>query len=132
MTSERRGQSVDDLDLPTLVGSAWYAQGTWVLTGEEKRKGADEPTRPLLAGGFGSVELAARFDVVRFSSGGDTPPGNGPRTETIGPLNDRAVTLGVNWSPNRWVRVQANVTRDTMSVASSSFWSRVVRFRFAM
>jgi len=132
VSSERRGQSVEDLDLPPLVGSAWYTQGTWVLTGEEKRKGADEPKRPLFAGGFGSVELAARFDAVRFSSGGDAPSRTGPRSETIGPLNDRAVTFGVNWSPNRWVRVQANVTRDTMSVAPSSFWSRVVRFRFAM
>ena len=70
--------------------------------------------------------------AAQFSSGGDTLPGTGPRTEMIAGGPDRAVTFGVNWSPNRWVRVQANVTRDTMSVAPSSFWSRVVRFRFAM
>ena len=58
----------------------------------------------------------------------------------------RAITLGVNWSPNRWIRVQGNLIRDTISIPtgeapisgplvdgpSSSFWSRVVRFRFAL
>ena len=61
-------------------------------------------------------------------------------------LRERAITLGVNWSPNRWVRVQGNLIRDTISIPTgevplsgalvdgptSSFWSRVVRFRFAL
>lgn len=146
MTSERRGQSVDDTDLPPLTAAAWYVHGTWVATGEQKSRGADEPNRPLFGGGFGSVELAARLEGVRFSSSGAGPPSTGPRAETILPHRDRAITLGVNWSPNRWMRVQANLVRDTMSIPtgevplsgplvdgpSSSFWSRVVRFRFAL
>jgi phosphate-selective porin len=145
MTSERRGQSIDNTDLPLLTAAAWYAHGTWVVTGEDKSKGADEPKRPLFGGGFGSIELAARLEAVRFSSNGTAPPSTGPRAETILPHHERAVTVGVNWSPNRWVRVQANVIRDTMSIPtgdvspsgsidgpSSSFWTRVVRFRFAL
>lgn len=146
LTSERRGQSIEDTDLPPLVAAAWYVYGTWVATGEEKTRGADEPKRPLFGGGFGSVEFAARVEAARFSSIGAGPPTTGPRAETILPHRDRAITLGVNWSPNRWIRVQANLVRDTMSIPtgevpasgplvdgpSSSFWSRVVRFRFAM
>jgi phosphate-selective porin OprO/OprP len=146
MTSERRGQSIDDLDLPSLAASAWYMHGTWVVTGEKKTGGADEPRRPLFEGGFGSLEFAARIEAVRFSSAGAGPPSTGPRAETILPHRDGAVTLGVNWSPNRWMRVQANLVRDTISIPtgeaplsgplvdgpSSSFWSRVVRFRFAL
>lgn len=146
VTSERRGQSVDNLDLPALTARAWYVHGTWAATGEKKTRGADEPVRPLFDGGFGSLEFAARLEAVRFSSPGDGPPATGPRAETILPHHDRALTLGVNWSPNRWVRIQANLVRDTMSVPNgeapasgalvdgptSSFWSRVVRFRFAM
>jgi phosphate-selective porin OprO/OprP len=145
LSSERRGQSVEDTDLPPLVANAWYVHGTWLATGEQKTKGADEPRRPLFGGGFGSVELAGRVEAVRLSSIGTGLPSRGPRAETILPHRDRVVTLGVSWSPNRWVRVQANLVRDTISIptgagasgpfvdgTSSSFWSRVVRFRFAM
>ena len=134
VSSERLGQSIEDGDLPPLVASAWYAHGTWVLTGEDKRRGADEPRRPLFGGGggFGSLELAARIETARFSSRGDGPPTTGPRAETILGQHDRAMTFGINWSPNRWIRVQANLVRDTMVVPPSSFWSRVLRLRFAM
>jgi phosphate-selective porin len=132
LSSERLGQSVDNTDLPPLDASAWYVQGTWLLTGEKKAEGADEPERPLFDGGFGSVELAARVEAIRFSSDGTGLASIGPRADTVLPHQDRALTLGVNWSPNRWVRVQANLVRDTLSEPSASFWSRVVRFRVAM
>ncbi len=145
LSNERRGQSVEDTDLPPLVATAWYVHGTWLVTGEQKTRGADEPRRPLFGGGFGSVEIAGRVEAVRLSSIGTGLPSRGPRAETILPHSDRVVTLGVSWSPNRWVRVQANLVRDTVSIpagafasgpfvdgTSSSFWSRVVRFRFAM
>jgi phosphate-selective porin len=146
LTSERLGQGIDDLDLPLLAASAWYMHGTWVVTGEKKTAGADEPERSLFNGGFGSLEFAARVEGVRFSSDGTGPPSTGPRAETILPHRDGAITLGVNWSPNRWIRVQGNLTRDTISIPTgqvplsgplvdgptSAFWSRVVRFRFAL
>jgi phosphate-selective porin OprO/OprP len=132
LTSERRGQRIDDSDLPALVAAAWYVQGTWVATGEKKADGADEPKRPLFDGGFGSLEFAARAESLRFSSGGTGMASLGPRAEVILPHRDRALALGVNWSPNRWVRVQANLVRYLMAAPSSSVWSRVVRIRFAM
>jgi phosphate-selective porin len=146
LTSERLGQGIDDRDLPSLAASTWYLHGTWAITGETKTAGADEPKRPLFDGGFGSLELAARIEGVRFSSDGAGLPSTGPRAETILPHRDSAVTLGLNWSPNRWIRVQGNLIRETMSIPTgevplsgplvdgptSSFWSRVVRFRFAL
>jgi phosphate-selective porin len=148
LTSERRGQRIDETDLPPLTADAWYAQGAWIVTGESKAKGADEPRRPLFGGGAGSVELAARVEDVRVSSRGAGLPSTGPRAETIPTYRDRVLTLGVSWSPNRWIRVQANLVRDTLSIPmsesdfapalqpvngpASSFWSRVVRFQFAM
>ncbi len=143
LTTERRGQSIDETDLPPLAAHAWYAQGTWLATGEQKAKGADEPRRPLFRGGAGSFEFAARVEAVHVSSNGPGLPSTGPRAETILPYLDRVVTFGVSWSPNRWIRMQANLIRDTISTPSggdapltggpsSSFWSRVVRFRFAM
>lgn len=145
LTSERRGQSLDESDLSPLTADAWYAQGAWVVTGENKADGADEPRRPLFGGGIGSVELAARVEAVRVSSRGGALPSTGPRAETIPTYRDRVTTLGVSWSPNRWIRVQANLVRDTLSMpldfaaeeppangSASSYWSRVVRFRVSM
>jgi phosphate-selective porin len=132
LTSERRGQSVDDTDLPPLVAAAWYLQGSWIATGEKKADGADEPKKPLFAGGFGSVEFAARLEALRFSSDGTGLASLGPRAEVILPHRERSLALGVNWSPNRWVRLQANLVRYMLSEPSTSPWSRVVRIRFAM
>jgi len=139
LTSERREQSIYETDLPALVGSAWYVQGSWILTGERKIKGADSPRRPLFHGGVGSIELAARLEDVRFRSGVAGQPSIGPRAETIEPRGDRALTFGVNWWPNRWIKVQANVIRDAIAAPSTSSltstpasWSRVVRVGFSL
>jgi phosphate-selective porin OprO/OprP len=133
LTSERLGQSIEDTDLPPLAASAWYVQGTWIATGEKKTRGADQPIRPVFGGGSGSLEFAARIERWRVSSGGDTLPMLAPRAETILAHGDRAVTVGINWWLNQWLRLQANLIHDTMSGAdTSSFWSQVVRFQFAM
>jgi phosphate-selective porin OprO/OprP len=136
LSNERLGQSIANTDLPPLVGSAWYVQGTWIATGERKTRGADRPRRPLLDGGIGSIELAARVEAVTFRSvQASGQPSTGPRAEAILPRSDRVVTLGVNWWPTRWIRVQANLLRDTLTnppdaarPPSSSFWSHVIRF----
>jgi hypothetical protein len=52
---------------------------------------------------------------------------------------DTAATVGINWSPNRWVRVQANVVREHIVVPAGAawsgppiFWSRILRVRVAL
>jgi phosphate-selective porin OprO/OprP len=139
LTSERQGQSISDGDLPGLVESAWYTQGTWIVTGEHKRKGAADSKRPLFDGGIGSIELAARVEAVRLHSGAGGQPSTGPRAETILPHGDRVVTLGVNWWPHPRIRIQANLIRDTLSLpagdapqAGSTYWSRVLRLGFSL
>jgi phosphate-selective porin OprO and OprP len=137
LSDERRGQSISNGDLPPLVARAWYAQGTWVLTGERKSR-ADQPSRPLPGGGIGSIELALRVERIAFESRGTEPPSLGPRAETIAPHTNSAVTFGANWTLNRWVRVQFNMIRDAISAPAvltplpSTSWSRVVRLRFAL
>ena len=138
LTSERLGQSVEGTDLAPLVGRGWYGSAAWVLTGERKRRGATEPAHPLFDGGAGSIELAARVEELRYSSRGVDVPSTAPRAETIALSRDRAVTLGVNWAPNRWTRVQFNLIRDAVSspVDPSRFpassWGRVVRFQVSL
>lgn len=139
VTSERLEQSIAETDLPAVTGSAWYVQGSWIVTGEHKRNGASEPKRPLFDGGFGAIELAARIEGIRFESFGAGQPSSGPRAETIPLQGDGVVTLGVNWWLNRWIKVQANIIRDTISAPVGealapppAYWSRVVRIGFSL
>ena len=62
-----------------------------------------------------------------------------PRAESILPSGDRAVTIGVNWTLNRFVRIQLNGIREHVEDVernpvpnTTAFWSRVLRFQFVL
>jgi phosphate-selective porin OprO and OprP len=139
-STERRGQSVDDTDLPDLLATGWYLSGTYLVTGERKANGADAPRRPLFRGGYGALELASRIEHLRFSSGsGDEPPSISPRAEVVLANADRVATFGLNWYPIRGVKVQANVVSETIADPSrgpmpdkARFWSRLIRLQLSM
>jgi len=141
VTEERRGESVEDTDLSPLVSSGWYVSGTWAITGETKSNGLDEPIRPLLQGGFGAVEAAARIEELSFGSEAsfafpDEPGSTSRRADVVLGNTNRVLTFGVNWYPNRWIKIQFNVIRETMTdpaqgplPGQSSFWSRAFRLQ---
>jgi phosphate-selective porin OprO/OprP len=137
VADERRGQSTMNTDLPPLTATGWYLQGGWVLTGERSTK-ADEPRRPLFDGGVGSLQVAARAESIAFGRG-DGEMGLAPRLEDVPRHSDVAVTMGLNWSPNRWVRVQGNIVRERLTVPTGAawsgvpvVWSRLLRVRVAL
>lgn len=137
----REGQGVGnegqvDGDLPEIEGRGWYIAGTWVVTGEN-RDGGVNPKRPLLQGGFGAVEVAARYEKLRFASAGAPaePPSRSPRAANIAGNADRAWTLGVNWYVNRWVKVRFNAINEQLddpalgpAAGASSLWTMVTQF----
>ncbi|AMY08276.1 Phosphate-selective porin [Luteitalea pratensis] len=120
VTTAREGQSVESTDLSPLLGSGWYVSGTWALTGERKASGLDEPRRPLFQGGIGAIELAARTEALDFRSTGEGEAFSGPRADVIPPIADRVFTFGINWYLNRYLKVQANVVRESFSDAERS------------
>ncbi|GAN15299.1 porin [Sphingomonas paucimobilis] len=82
--------------------TAWAVQGGWFLTGETPpyltRGGVwsrPRVLRPFTSGGSGAVELATRYEELDYS---DNP--------TAG--RGTALTLGVNWYLNNFVRLQLN------------------------
>lgn len=94
--------------------AGWYVQGSWVLTGEQRRWssitggfGAVRPAKPLdlSAGDYGAFELAARYSNLDLNDNagllGLATPTDGVRggEQTIS-------TLGLNWFPNNIVRFQ--------------------------
>lgn len=139
VTTERRGQSLDNADLSPLLASGWYASASWVITGEDKAGGLDRPARPVHRGGPGAIELAARAEGLTFRSVATGTPTSSPRADVIAPNTDRAVTLGLNWYLNRYVKLQANLVREWIAdpsrgplPAQRTFWSRVLQLQFTL
>ncbi len=102
-------------DLPDLTGRGWYLAGTWALTGE-KKEGGIKPKRPLFQGGFGAIELAARYESLGFGSDGPAgdPESKSPRAANVRRNTERAVTFGVNWYMNKWLKLQINGINESI------------------
>jgi phosphate-selective porin OprO/OprP len=141
VSEERRGQGIRGNDLPNLIGRAWYVSGTWVITGQRHVE-RDEPRKsfPPFGRGLGAVELAGRYEALRFGSA--EHPGNPSRTPRAANIlgnSNRAVTMGVNWYLNRHTKVQTNWMYEkiedlqrTPVPGSNRFWTRMVRIQFVL
>lgn len=138
---DRLGQGLGDNDLPDARARSWYASGTWILTGEKKERPV-KPDGELLQGGFGAVEVSGRYERLWYDSAGGgslADASRTPRAEVILPAAERVVTVGVNWTLNRWVKLQVNVIREHVEDADrnpvpngAAFWSRVLRLQFVL
>jgi phosphate-selective porin len=139
VSDDRKQQGIGDEDLPNARGRSWYVSGTYLLTGESKKRPV-KPDGDFLMGGWGALELTGRYERLWFdSAGGTDDPFRSPRTETIFPEGNRALTLGVNWTLNRFMKVQFNGIREHVEdnernpvPNGAAFWSRVVRLQFVL
>jgi phosphate-selective porin OprO/OprP len=133
---EREGQGLGDIDLSDFVTTGWYASATWLLTGEDKDD-FNGPRHPIVTEGIGAIELAARYEKLRFESAekiGEAFPNT--RAENYLPNSDEAWTVGVNWFANRWVRLLVNGIHEhfedpdrTPQQGKTEFWSGVFRLQ---
>ena len=141
LTDDRLHQGLGDEDLPNARARSWYVDGTWIVTGERKKR----PLRgdsELLRGGTGAIELALRYERLWYDSvpGSSTdPPARTPRSINILPSGDRALTLGVNWALNRFFKLQFNAIREQVEdparnpiKSGDAFWSRVARLQIVL
>jgi phosphate-selective porin len=141
VSDDRHQQGLGDEDLPDARARAWYVSGTWTLTGEQKERPL-KPDAELFQGGIGAVELAGRYERVWYDSAGSgslADASRTPRAEIIFPEGERALTLGVNWTLNRWLKIQFNAIREHVEDADrnpvpngQAFWSRVLRFQLVL
>ena len=136
---QRKHQGILDDDISDFVSSGWYLSGTWAVTGEQK-EGDIEPRTPLFQGGFGAVELAARFDRISFRSASKQgTPFLNPRADPLFGNSESVWTLGVNWYVNKWGKVIVNGMREafqdperTAIPGRTSGWAAVLRLQFVM
>ena len=134
---ERIAQGLTGGDLADVIGRGGYVSGTWTLVGELKGSG---PKEGLNAGRPGAIQLAARAEWLGFS----TPGGVGdalrnPRADNILKNDIRSATVGVNWYPIRFVRLQFNLIREELSdperrpdAARAYSYIKAFRVQFAM
>jgi phosphate-selective porin len=140
VTDQRTRQGLRGDTLNDAVYHAWYVSGAWVLTGERSDRSIN-PRRPLFMGGFGAVQVAARFERIWFDSKDTGEPAfSNSRAEVILPNGDKVLTLGVNWYLNRWVKLQLNGIHESLEDAGrtplldggTKFWSSVFRIQLVI
>ena len=125
--------------MPSALARGWYLSGTWVVTGEEKN-GDVEPRRSFPVDGFGAVEVAARYEQLRFGS--SEHPGQAFRSQRSANIlgnSNRAWTFGLNWYLNPFVKIQVNGIREKIEDVERSpildrekFWMGMVRLQFSL
>ncbi len=93
-----------DAGLPDATFDGYYLQASYFLTGEFRPYlpergifGRVMPNEPLLDGGWGAWQVAARYSAIDLTSGGI----NGGEAQDV--------TLGLNWIPHHQVVVMGNV-----------------------
>jgi phosphate-selective porin len=137
---DRDNQGFGNDNLPQARARAWYASGAWIITGEKKDRPVEPRKGGIPRGGPGAVELAARYERMRFGSvvGVDEPFRN-PRADTILAVADRVATFGVNWFINRWVKLQGNLIREQVDdperspmPGGAAWWSQIVRLQIVL
>ncbi|HTQ13502.1 MAG TPA: porin [Rhizomicrobium sp.] len=115
--------------LPDLSFSGWYAQASWVITGESRGYSAASGafTSPKPAGEWGAWELAARYSDLDLndragSPGLATPPGG------IRGGEQRIWTLGLNWYPNAALKFMLdyeNIDVDKLSATGADIGQKI-------
>ena len=114
VSDERHGMGFERENLPCVHSAGWYVAGTWLLTNERKRSRV-EPGRPLFAGGFGAVEVAARTERMAFDS--IAYPGSGygfPTAQGLTANGERVTTIGTTWYLNRHLKIQGNLVLEAV------------------
>jgi phosphate-selective porin len=132
----RERQGLGDVDLSDFLGTGWYVYGTWIVTGQDKDDNISM-RRSVLRGGPGAIEVALRYETLKFGSAStDGPPLRNPRADHLLENEDRIWTAGVNWYVMPHVKVVANAIHEEFDDAErtplsgeTSFWSGVLRLQ---
>jgi phosphate-selective porin len=138
----RKGQSLRGEDLPDLIHRGFYVSGTWVASGQAKRRRlAQGRMIPFTTReGWGALEFASRYEFIRSGSDGGTGnPSRSTRASRVLGNSERAWTLGANWYLNQWTKMQANFVRERIEdtfrapiAGRSVFWAYLFRLQLAL
>jgi len=121
---------------PPLRAQGWYLSGAWAVAG---RKGHAAANDGYAVHGLSGLELAARVEQISFGTPGAAADHVWtPRATQLSRVSDRVVTLGINWTLNRIVRIQADAVREAVDsrargvAPAAPAWSPAIRVQAAM
>ncbi len=126
--SEWIATTIQQINAGTVFLHGFYVETSYFLTGEHRgydtKRGAFDQVkvlRPMVRdrcdprGGYGAIELAARFNFTNFNSPNLPPDDNGdPRGTLL-----YQMTLGVNWYLNDYTRLMFNYSAAFPDVANN-------------
>ena len=104
----KRATNVD-----AMTTQAWQLSGGWVLTGERESFTGIAPDHPIdggSAGGWGALELVARYGVLTTDADA-FPIFADPATQ---PRQARAAGIGLNWRLTRGIVFETNYERTRL------------------
>jgi phosphate-selective porin OprO/OprP len=116
--------------------SAWYVEGTWLITGEQRKYNAgaaafDGPpvAHPvkLNGGGWGAWELAVRYSDLDLNYH-EGAAGSAPSSSAVRGGRQQIVAAGINWYFNPVMRVMLDVEHvhvDRLSPNATNFQTPV-------
>jgi phosphate-selective porin len=139
VSDDRLGQSRAATNLPPFLARGWYVSGTWVVAGADRAASVARPARPLLQGGFGSIQIAVRREHLSLGNvPGTDSASTSPRAESVLGNGETATMFGAAWHLNRWMAVEGNVIREEIGAAMVAavphlrIWSRLIRLQVAI
>jgi phosphate-selective porin len=132
----RQHQGLLGETLPPLRARGWYLSGTWAVAGHKALAAANDGYAVRSLSG---LQLTARVERLSFGTAGAAEDQVWtPRAAQLSRVSDRVVTLGVNWTLNRLVRIQANAVREAVDnrarggTRPEPAWSPALRVQVAM
>ncbi len=124
---ERLGQGIDDERLADVVAQGWHVDGAWVLAGATRGGGERE-----------GLEVTARLERLQIGSPAARVTALiGPRASLLPLASTDAWTVGVNWYPIRFLKLQANLVRERLDGSGVGpegprGWYPVARIQFRL
>ena len=127
VSEERRGQGLGGEDLSSAISRGWYLSGVWAAFRNRNSE------RNVL-------ELAGRSEQIRFGSAlHPGRPTRSPRASNVLGNSDRVWSFGLNWTPNRYVRLQFNGIHERFediqrapAPGRTGFWTAHFRMQFTL
>ena len=118
--------NLSNLSDPSFNG--WYVQGSWILTGEEKKYNpstgsftAPKPNDPFVLdkAGIGAWEVVARYSDLDLNYHAGAV-GSVQLPDAIRGGDQRIGTVGVNWYPNQILRFMLDYQRTDVAKLSGT------------
>lgn len=137
----RTGQGLADDSLAALVSDGWVGSSVWTLRSGRRWRGTEGPRLGVFDERAGAIELTTRVESLRFA----TPGALGeaflhPRAPRIPIVEVHALTLGANWYPLPFARLQADAVREWSGAGSPAsgsarqrpFWGGHIRLQIGI